>query len=242
MLTVYDTTPFGLQQPLRASNGIFYTSPKFGGVTVRANYGAGAESFGGVAAAPKQHQTQYGISAEYGAGPLTLAAAYQEIRLANATVAGGVTAFTGGTSTERDAIIGAKYNFGAFSVGGGAAQIDPVDSGPAGTGNKARTYWLGGTVGLGKGTLLAQVSTFRGDQGAYLGGQSAATGPRPRANIFGVAYTYPFSRRTTGYVAVGATNNNASAAMPLRGAANSVGGAVFNADPRGIAVGVRHTF
>lgn len=204
-------------QFLRADNAVFYTSPKFGGLTVRAMASAGNENISGVRALGRM----YGIGGEYGAGPLTVAAAFQTRALQNAVGTG--------TSDRRDYVVGAKYNFGLFSLGAGYAGIDP----PGGN-NRADQYWLGGSIGLGRGSLLAQWAQMR---------QDAPAGLKPRANTYAVAFTYPFSRRTTGYVSYGQVNNNATSSIRLWASDNFVGNAgAAGADPRGLVLGIRHSF
>ena len=231
----------------RVSNAIFYTSPKFAGLTIRGSVSAGSESFAGSnnvpGVTPRLANQFWGLGAEYGLGPLSVAAAYQQVRLA--TVAAG--AFTGGTNIRRDWTVGAKYNFGLFSLGGGYAQIDPRDfalvtAGGIGPVNDNRQYWLGGTVGLGRGSLIVQWN--RVDQKyAAVAGLTPADG---KADTWAVSYTYPFSRRTTAYATLGYVRNNNSSALGLFASDNVVGGggglAARGADPRGFALGVRHSF
>lgn len=235
----------------RASNAIFYTSPKFAGLTIRGMASAGSESFNGNipgAVAPRLANQMFGLGAEYGAGPLTVAAAYQQVRLATVATIAGAPAFTGGTDIRRDWTVGAKYNFGLFSLGGGYAQIDPRDfallnGATVGLGgiDDARQAWLGGTIGLGRGSLIVQYNHV---QQRYINQGDG------NARTWAVAYTYPFSRRTTAYATLGYVNNSANSALGLFASDNSVGGGAAaaartgaaGADPRGFAIGVRHSF
>ena len=45
--------------------------------------------------APRLANQMFGLGAEYGAGPLTVAAAYQQVRLATVATIAGAPAFTG---------------------------------------------------------------------------------------------------------------------------------------------------
>lgn len=215
-------------QFFRADNAIFYRSPKLaGGLSLRALYSAGRESFGGSGpgAVVRHDGRLVGLGAEYEAGALTAALAWQARAVANSA----------GTDTadRRDVVIGARYDFGAFTLGGGYERVDPPGSGNAGA-----QAWLGGTVRIGRGTVRAQVARMRL--------QAAVAGVEPRSDTFAVAYTYPFSRRTTGYVSVGYVANNAAADLGLYASDTEVspgsGAAARGADPRGLAVGIRHTF
>ena len=60
--------------------------------------------------------------------------------------------------------------------------------------------------------------------------------------MFALAYTYPFARRTTGYVSWGRANNKNGARTALHASDNNVPTGAINADPRGLAMGVRHAF
>lgn len=236
--TYLQTTGTGTERAVRASNAVFYLSPTVAGFTGRLMYSAGAESFGGAlpANAPTQSNAMWGVGGTYAQGPLLVSAAYQTVRLAN--VAAG--ALVGGTANRTDAVLGAKYNFGAFSLNAGVGQIDPP-----GTINTARHYWIGGTVRAGAGTVLAQLVQFRGDQNALLGlttAQLSAAGPAPRATMLGLSYSYPLSKRTTAYLTAGRVLNNARAGMGMFAADNSVGGGTPGADPSGVGLGLRHAF
>lgn len=141
----------------RVSNALFYSSPSFGGLTIRPMAGAGSESFGGSAPVnnpaavplPRRANQMLGVGAYYVAGPLTAGAAIQQARLPATVTAGtgatAVTNFTGALNDRRDWTVGAKYDFGAFSVGGGYSHVNP-----AGIAN-SKQAWLGGTVGVGAG-------------------------------------------------------------------------------------------
>ena len=231
----------GSEQFLRASNAIFYTSPKFGGLTIRGMVSAGSEVFGSNAAGalPRTANQMYGLGADYNLGPLTIAAAYQEARLPRVNAAG--TAFQGGTNNRKDWVVGGKYNFGVFSLNAGYARVDPANNtapvtlsnGAAGFRNNSQQYWVGGTVAVGKGSILAQWNRID---------QTYNTGPKGKTDTFSLAYTYPFSRRTTGYASLGYARNNNQAGVGLFASDNSVPAGALGADPRGIVVGVRHSF
>lgn len=237
-ITAANFTGTGSEIFHRASNAVFYTSPNWAGLTLRAMASAGSESFGGQASptavpVPERANQLLGIGANYAAGPLLVAAAIQEARLP-ATVTTGTgstaaTAFTGGTNDRRDWTVGAKYNFGVFSLGGGYSVVNPAGAA------EVSQAWFGGTVRAGAGTVLAQWNRITQDFA------NTATA-RGRGDTFSVAYTYPFSRRTTGYATYGYVRNSATSAVALNASDSQVTPASAGANPRGFAVGVRHTF
>ncbi|MBN9462886.1 MAG: porin [Burkholderiales bacterium] len=224
----YDLTGTGPERSARASNAVFYATPSLGGVTARAMYSMGAESFGSTGEAPKSANRMWSTGIEYVQGRLTLAAAYQSLALAEI---GGTTAapvFTGATTDRKDWVIGGRYNFGAFSLAAGHARSDPE-----GANNAGRQSWLGGTVKAGTGTAALQVQRVD---------REVATGTKPRANVMSVSYAYPFSRRTTGYVNYGAVYNNETAAFRLYGAATNTAPTANGANVSAFAIGITHSF
>jgi predicted porin len=201
----------------RASNGVYYDSPTFNGITLRAVGSLGAER----AAEPHDAERLYAVGGDYIAGPLLVSIGYQHVQRLNAA---GTD-----TSPRKDFIAGANYNFGQFTLGGGYAQVDAP-----GSSNKAKQYWFGGTINVGIGSVISQFSRMEFDV--------AGPGVKPRGETFGLAYTYPFSRLTTGYVSYGKVRNNATSSLTLFGAAAQVAAGAAGADPSGFTVGMRKLF
>lgn len=224
----YDLTGTGPERSARASNAVFYATPSLGGVTARAMYSMGAESFGATGEAPKSANRMRGAGIEYVQGGLTLAAAYQSLTLAEIGGTAAAPAFTGATADRKDWVIGGRYNFGAFSLAAGHARSDPE-----GANNAGRQSWLGGTVKAGTGTAALQVQRVD---------REVATGIKPRANVMSVSYAYPFSRRTTGYVTYGAVYNNDPAAFRLYGAATNTAPVANGENVSAFAIGITHAF
>lgn len=224
----YDFTGTGPERSARASNAVFYAMPSLGGVTARAMYSTGAESGGGAGEAPASANRMWGASIEYAQRGLTVAAAYQTLKLA---VVGGTMAapaFTGATNDRNDWVIGARKNFGAFSLAAGHARSDPE-----GGDNTGRQSWLGGTVKVGTGTAALQVQRVD---------RSVAAGGKPRGKVISVSYAYPLSRRTTGYVTYGAVHNNDTGVFRLYAAATNTAPAAAGADVSVLAIGLTHSF
>lgn len=219
----------------RTGSALFYVSPKFGGLTIRAALGAGQESFGNDAGPNYRGQSLgrfAGVAAEYAQGPLYVGAAFQTQRVARPTLTS-----LSNDDDSRFWIVGASYNFGAFGINAGFSRNDPAGATagvPAGVATAETTgYWVGAGVKLGAGDLLAQVGRVRAD---------LAAGQDPRANVWGVAYTHPLSRRTNAYVAYGTVRNNGAGTFGLDTASYAVGSGARGSDPTAFAVGVRHTF
>lgn len=216
----------------RASNGIHYTGT-FSGITVRAMYAEGEildNTVGGVKISDSSGGDAYGISAAYAAGPLKLQGYYQEVN----NVVGDAVKQMG---------IGGGYTMGAFRVTLTYGMAD-ADSGAlvrAGNGvttpnvDELQGIGLGVGMKLGTGELLAQVIQLDAD--------SATAGIRdPKATIFGLAYVHPLSKRTNLYATFGMANNNSSGNFAVLASDNAVAAGGANADPKGVAIGVRHLF
>lgn len=62
------------------------------------------------------------------------------------------------------------------------------------------------------------------------------------ADIASLSYTSPFSRRTSGHAIHSYVRNIVRLAIPLDASSNQISAAGPGADPRGFAVGVRHSF
>ena len=196
----------------RASNAIFYRSPKLGGVEFRAMYGVGERD-----AAPARGGDIAGVGAYWSSGPVNLAAYYHDLKV--------VTAGSASTTSTRQYGIGGGWDLGGFRLNAGYGASDP-----AGASNTLSHAYAGGSVKAGKGELLAQVMLMRRELN------------RQRATTIAVGYMYPLSRRTNLYATFGRTGNNASGAFPLNNAANSLAAAAAGADPRAFGVGIRHAF
>jgi predicted porin len=72
--------------------------------------------------------------------------------------------------------------------------------------------------------------------------QNNPTGDTKKADIYGLAGTYNFSKRTAAYVTYGKTHNNATAAFPLVNAEGSVVAGAAGASPAGLGIGLKTEF
>ncbi len=206
----------------RASNGIHYTSPEWGGVTLRAMYATGEHND---VSAPKGTGDMYGLSGVYGNGPLTAQAYYQVSKRANAMPAASAT----GTLSTDEYGIGAQYRFGAFRF---ALNLGMAEEGQNGGGSiEHEAIGLGLGVKLGRGELLFN----------YIQQELDLAGS-PGAKSFGLAYVRDLSRRTNVYLSYGQLKNENGADFALRSAGFGVGGGLANATPKALVVGIRHRF
>jgi predicted porin len=200
----------------RASNGLHYTSPNWGGFTLRAMYATGEAN--GVTA-PRGDGDMVGLSGVYASGPLTVQAYYQTGEFDNGA---------GGTANADEYGIGAQYRFGGIRV---ALNYGVADTEvPAGGGIEHEALGLGLGLKLGKGEVLFN----------YIQQEVDLAGS-PEAKSFGLAYVHPLSRRTNLYATYGQLKNENGADFALRAAGFGVGGTA-DADPKAFAVGIRHRF
>ncbi len=206
----------------RASNGLHYTSPNWGGVTVRAMYAAG-ENDGSDINVPKNTGDMYGLSGVFANGPLTVSGYWQ------ATKVPDTRPFATGTATNDQYGLGAQYSFGMFRVALNYGEAKP-DVGP-----KLQAWGLGGGVKIGTGEVLLNFIQQKIKAGS-------AFGPDPKGTTWGLAYVYPMSKRTNLYASYGQTRNNETAAFNLSYSGSFVAAGTLDSDPRAFAIGVRHMF
>jgi predicted porin len=213
----------GSERFARVSNAIFYLSPDLHGLRLRAVYSLGSESAGGPGQLPRGTNRFAGLGAEYTHGDLYLTASYQTLEFP--VVAGTPAAFTGATQHRDDGLAGVKYDFGSFALAAGYWRMGAPQS--------VSDAWLGASVKLGPGTVLAQVQRFRQDNPA---------GAERKGTALGLAYTYPLSKRTTLYASYGRTTNNATGSFGVASSGMTLAAGAVGADPSALAVGMRHNF
>jgi len=216
----------------RATNGVFYTSPDMGGLTVRAVASAGLEN----STAPKDQGRLIGLGGYYRAGKLNLAAAYQSSKERTATG----TNFAVDNQTE--AGIGGRYDFGWVAVNAGwykIHQVTPVASRDrAIPSDNTTSYWLGAVIPVGPlGKLGLQMGQTKGDF-------KAAGLPEPKGTTMAAYYNHSLSKRTSLYVNYARVDNNAGSKLSLIPAAYfaRVRPAINGSDPSALAAGVVHLF
>ena len=215
----------------RTSNGVFYTSPNFSGLTARAAYG-----FGEAVNAPRDQGTFKALGLYYAKGNLTLAGAFQTSRERTATGAN----LTVANQTEQG--FGGKYDFGVVAVNAGwykIHQVTPVASRDrAIPSDNTTSYWLGAVVPVGAaGKLGLQVGQTKGDL-------KAAGLPEPKGTTMAAYYNYALSKRSSLYVNYARVDNNAGSKLSLIPAAYfaRIRPTLNGSDPSVLAIGIVHLF
>lgn len=213
----------GSERWARASNGLFYTSPTFAGLTARAVYSLGSESPGGAGAIPKDANQLFGAGLQYVYSNLSLNATYQTLKIAN--TGGSPAAFTGSLTTRKDMMVGGRYKFSDFSVSAGYFKArTPVSASDA---------WIGGSANFGVSTVTAQVQRLK---------QTNLAGAERRGTVFGLGYVYNLSKRTALYASYGSASNNSTGTFSVASADTLVAAGAPGADPSAYAFGIRHSF
>ncbi len=216
----------------RASNGVFYTSPVVGGLTIRAAVSAGLEN----SVAPKEQGRFVALGGYYRAGKLNLAAAYQTSKERTAT--GSNLA----VDNQTEAGLGGRYEFAWVTVNAGwyrIHQVTPVASRDrAIPSDNTTSYWLGAVFPVGStGKLGLQVGQTKGDF-------KAAGLPEPKGTTMAAYYNYSLSKRTSLYVNYARVSNNAGSKLSLIPAAYyaRLRPSVNGSDPSALAAGIVHLF
>lgn len=220
-------TNSGNSGSVRYSNGIFWTSPTWGGFVVNAAYTAG-ESNGATAAAgggtiPKSGGNGFSISGNYSGGPLSVGAYYDN-----------ENDLSGTTLKLKRFGVGGGYSFGVarFKLSYSKATQDQA----AGGTQDVKFISAGVGVQAGPGEILLQ--------GTQLKWNTAA---EQKTTSIGLAYVMPMSKRTNLYFSYGQAKNNDAVAVNgnagiLRASDYGILPGAAGADPKGFMIGVRHLF
>ena len=249
---------FGLQgtfipsTTLREDNSIIWASPSWAGFKFAAQYSANVF---GQETAPSSTNTQaYNLGANWTWGPLFLAATYDVINYPGATAAipTCTAASTVACQDQKMLQVGGSFDFKFLKVHaayadqnnisvvptiGGVSPILPTNTGfiPTGVGNYNNTAWmLGVTVPLFGGSLLASYQ--------YSDAKNIVNGLaqfEPDYSVWGIGYSYPFSRRTNMYVGYGQREWDGSI-RSTTGTLLSQPSQAF--DRSQLALGIRHLF
>ena len=212
----------------RASNGIHYTTPSWGGLTLRVSAGS-SERY----EAPKSRGHFAGLSLVYKSGPITGSAYYQQVNLTTAATANAV-------DKQKQFGVGGGYDFGFARILAGWGRSDNPDV-ASGASTNFDSWNVGAGVRAGPGELLISYTNLKSGAGrtASLGGTA---GTQATGKVWGVAYTYPLSKRTNLYANYGQTNNSAGGAFGLSANGTSIAAGAPGEKVRAVALGVRHQF
>ncbi|MDD2546723.1 MAG: porin [Burkholderiaceae bacterium] len=200
----------------RYSNGIFYVSPQISGLTVRAAYAMGEKAAGN-----NNIGNAFGLAAIYNVGKLTLDAFHQVDQVNTGTATAAVA------GSKKMSGLGGRYDFGVARVyaGYGRNSTETVYG-------KNTALNLGVSVPVGNGEVLAQIIRLE---------QDVQAGVDPKATGWGVTYRHFLSKRSTVYATAGQMRNNDSGRFSLLSAQVNPTPAAGK-DPRGLAVGITHSF
>lgn len=199
----------------RENNMIQYWSPNLNGFSVRLMYGAN-EAKGAVANANPNSNT---FSLDYAAGPVRLNYAYEKHKDTRGNV---VTAGVTETGTN---LVG-SFVFGPVKVGLVSQQIKSTDR------KNKKAYQAAATFTSGMHEFIGSVGRVR--DGAIV------TAAQPEGKLAAIGYNYNFSKRSTFMMRYASLKNNNVSTFALNGSQLPAFG--VDNDPKGISIGLRHTF
>jgi len=225
--TAMSNTPSGFAR--RQANSWNYHSPEWNGFTFQGSFSAANEQTG-LPNTSSLSPRMYSIGGHYRNGPLYLGLAYEkhsDYNPGNATVGGLASQYSGGTDTNWTVVAG--YTFGTFNVRGmyvkndydvtNSSDLDVngwalfADWAVSGPHTLRAQYSSMGDTG---GSSATNVGVYKGATGAGCGTTSAIScGTDTGAKVWGVAYSYAFSKRTEGSVVYTKLSNDSNAAMSL---------------------------
>jgi len=241
--TSLTSAAFGFDR--RENNSIQYWTPSYSGFTGRLSYSPGEINIGGI------KPNLWSVAGTYDNGPLLVTAAYEQHRdylaAAFASTGPGLIALlfpTAGVTTVTDSKdyggkIGASYTFGPAKIAAAFERLKYRASTNLGNLEAKRNAWMiAGSYQMGATVLRASYMDTSKDEfnGVRLGARDG------KQWAVGVGYT--FSRRTEAFALYTGINNSNGASYnfginPL----TQLGvGVPAGADPRGFALGIKHTF
>jgi predicted porin len=219
------TAGFSRRQP----NSLRYDTPTFGGFEGQLQYGLEDE-------APVNGKTSLTAAVRYGNGPMKLGVAY-----------GNHHNFTLGRS-DKIYRIGAKYDFGAFDIAGGATRMVYEVA----RGDIVHNYYTISTgIKLGGGVFSLKYGMTPDNSGSAANGSLSATGsdsarlfkgPNSGAKLYTVGYEYNLSKRTQLYTYYTRISNEANANYRFGTNGVNIAQAGPGASPSGFVLGVSHDF
>jgi general bacterial porin, GBP family len=233
---------------LREDNSIIWASPSWAGFKFAAQYSGNVDL--GETAPQGTNTSAFNLGANWSWGPLFLSATYDVIQYADAGSAGRPGA---GNPDQKMLQVGGTFDFKIVKVHAAYADQNNIStvqtlSGiggvtqsfvPAGIGNFNNTaYMLGVSVPLFGGSILgsyqySDASNIINTAGAQF---------EPDYSVWGIGYSYPFSRRTNMYVGYAQRewDGRITATAAAGGGTLSYMSQAF--DRSQFAVGIRHLF
>ncbi len=216
----------------RLRNSVQYTTPAFNHVSASALYSTGENSSG-----PRAYNANLGV--KYDDGSLYAGLAYTRTTAGVDDSAASTVGMLREVDDWRAAVI---YRFSANTRLGlmydrTSADLTRAGALAYGGGSLKQSVWyINGALGIGaNGRLIAQYG-----QAGKLSGGSATLADSGKARHYELGYEHDLSKRTMVKVLYSEIRNNSAAKYDF--AIGSIGGVAAGADPRGFAVGLRHSF
>jgi GBP family porin len=229
---------------LREDNSIIWASPSWAGFKFAAQYSA---NISGAESAPSGSNTQgYTLAGSWDWSLLKLAATYDVFNPSDS-----LASPLYGNPNQKMLQLGGVVNLKFLKIHAAWANQDNVriiQSGVTvspGTFNPVpgapvnnQAYMLGVSVNLLGGSILGSYQKSDADTTTGRTTAGATYSYEPDYDVWGVGFSYPFSRRTNMYIGYGESNwdgNIVTAGIPNTGAANRF-------DTKQFALGIRHLF
>ncbi|OZI26646.1 porin [Bordetella genomosp. 9] len=199
---------FKASDTFQFDNTVNYLSPSFGGLKFGMGYSFNADDGSASGFRTANNNRAYSLGLRYEQGPLLAVATWDQMRL-GATDAGGARprALQLGVSYDFDvvkiAVAWTRQQDGFVGLDGADPDGLGVDIGPAAfvQGGRVDAWFLGATVPMGPGSLVAQWSPAK-PSWSWDDGRHART-----AQLATLGYIYPLSKRTSLYSFVGYARN-----------------------------------
>lgn len=203
--------------PIRSNNAVRYDSPNFGGFSMSAMYGLGAED-----PANAQAGRQQGVASQYSFGRTWVGAGWNRTAVRSAAV----------RSTD-EYVIGVRHNFGAASLYGNYWGFKTDNN--VVQDKEVRQAMIGVSAPLyAGGTLLASYSQRWAVRPASADGDDAAQ--------IAIGLEHSLSKRTTAYAHFTKVRNKGASNVEVSDLANAGSAATGFSSPKAIQVGLRHFF
>lgn len=211
----------------RVDNSIKYVTPAINGISASGYYTFGSDTVNGQGQVPGDAKVgrAFGLSVQYAAGPLGVAAVYDQ---AYPTT----IALTHAGNVDKRFALAGSYAFGALKGYLGYRRLDSTVAGTAGV--ISNLYW---------GGLSYQATPFLKLTGAAYDNEIVGTSAHPTTLVLNADYF--LSKRTDVYASVSfaknRTDGTVSSDAAVTGGADALAPAA-GADQTGAVVGIRHRF
>ena len=191
----------------RLDNSVLYQSPTWGGFKFGVGYSFNASGQEAAGSGNNNKVLFSGVS--WGGGPFYVALTYDQLEPAPLVGTAATPLISGGASDQKQLQIGATFDLKFLKLHGAYAKEDHVYY-TAGIGLQpdagadADAWMVGVSVPLFGGSILGSYQDRNGDStNVVLGPVATPTNQFSRERdrtVWGIAYTYPLSRRTNLYI------------------------------------------